>query len=408
MSQTAILIDFENLIIGVENNDPEAQKTFSIKKILQFVDKNYGHVTFKKAFADWSNQKFRKYAQDMMRNGIEMQHIVRSCYGNKNFNESHMTIAAMDCISRNPMVDTIVLATGDADFLPLINHLKATGRQVLGIGAEGTVSASVLASCDEYLYYAQDGLYKAHVPSFDKAGIYKLLRNIIGTNGIYVADIEDEILAQYPDFNLDELGYGSIMDLLQSMPNAVRIDETGDEPKAFWNTQPPRQTRYSKNEVANQDLANMPLEEYMHTTRWYITDGPIREAVLTNIFNVLSTAEHLISSEDLREMTATGDLAVEDKEWQGTIYSLVCGACLWQKPENNDVPVHLYKLSLFKNIENMEDFLLGYYVSLFHKAYMHRPDLNPQTMAELMHPEAPEQHLPLFEKVYAEISSRTK
>ena len=136
MSQTAILIDFENLIIGVENNDPEAQKTFSIKKILQFVDKNYGHVTFKKAFADWSNQKFRKYAQDMMRNGIEMQHIVRSGYGNKNFNESHMTIAAMDCISRNPMVDTIVLATGDADFLPLINHLKATGRQVLGIGAE--------------------------------------------------------------------------------------------------------------------------------------------------------------------------------------------------------------------------------------------------------------------------------
>ncbi len=408
MSQTAILIDFENLIIGIENNDPDVQRTFSIKKILQFISKTYGNTVFKKAFADWSNQKFRKYAQDLMKNGVEMQHIVRGSYGNKNFTESHMTIAAMDCILRNPMIDSVVLATGDADFLPLINHLKSTGRLVIGIGAEGTVSSSVLSNCDEYLYYAQDGLYKAHIPAFDKAGTFKLLKNIIGTAGIYVADIEDEILAQCPDFNLEELGYASIEELLQSMPNAVKLDNTGEELKAFWIHQPAIRTKYGRNEINTQDLISLPLDEYMHTTRWYITDGPIRESILNNIFAVLSTAEHLVTSEDLRKEAAAGELAVDDRAWQGTIFSLVCGSCLWEKPESNDVPTHLRKFSLFKNIENVDDFLLGYYISLFHKAFMERQDLDSRSMAELMHPEAPEEHLELFEKVCAEINSRVK
>ena len=215
-------------------------------------------------------------------------------------------------------------------------------------------------------------------------------------------------MAQYPDFNLEELGYSSIEELLQSMPNAIRLENTGDELKAYWNSQPPRSGRYSRNEGSSQELLNLPLDEYMHTTRWYIEDGVIREAILNNIFNALLNAEHLVTSEDLRQVAASGDLAVDDKAWQGTIFSLVCGSCLWQKPENNDVPPQYHKFSLFKSIENVDDFLLGYYISLFHKAFMERQDLNPQTMAQLMHPEAPEEHLELFERVCAEINSRGK
>ena len=139
--QIAMLMDFENLVIGIENNDPEQKKIFSAKGIIDYLQKEYGRVVFRKAFADWSNTKFRKYTSDMVRAGIEMYHIVRGNY-NKSYAESHMVIQAMDCLIRNPSIDTFVLCTGDADFLPLISHLKSTGRTVIGLGTVARRSES--------------------------------------------------------------------------------------------------------------------------------------------------------------------------------------------------------------------------------------------------------------------------
>jgi len=407
--QVAMLMDFENLVIGLENNDPESKKSFSAKTVIDFIEKNYGRVIFRKAFADWSNPKFRKYTQDMMRCGIEMQHIHRSGYNNnKNYAESLMVIQAMDCMARNPEISTFILITGDADFLPLISYIKSTGRTAIGLGTEGTVSGALLANCDEFIFYGNDGLHNGRQAAIDRGPVIKALKNIIGTAGAYVNDIDEELADEMPDFNPADMGYEDLYAFLESMPSLVRLDNAGDEPKAFWIFQQapkPQQRFNNKVELPPQEVSNMPLDEYMKATRWFIQDGQMRVDILTNIYNILSEPGTVISSDDLRQ-EASSDYMVEDKPWQGTIFSLVCGSCLWEKPESADLPLHMRKLSLFKNVRSLDDFMIGYYTSLFHKAFMEREDLNAQTMTELMHPEDVDGHLPLFEKVYSEMSDK--
>ena len=402
--QIAMLMDFENLVIGIENNDPEQKKIFSAKGIIDYLQKEYGRVVFRKAFADWSNTKFRKYTSDMVRAGIEMYHIVRGNY-NKSYAESHMVIQAMDCLIRNPSIDTFVLCTGDADFLPLISHLKSTGRTVIGLGTEGAVSGALLSNCDDFILYGPDGLHKNETPQIDKGMVIRAIKAIIGTSGIYLSDLENDLMDEVPDFSPDYFGCDDFEAFLETLAPSVRIDNvSGDEPMVYWNSHSSTKTRFSKSDNNAIDTQNMSLGDYMKATRWFIADGPTRENVLENIYNILSENNRQMTSDALRQDACAG-LDVEDKAWQGTIYSLVCGNCLWEKNEN-DYSSHNNRLQLHKNIQSIEDFMLGYYTSLFHKAFMERQDINPQSMTELMHPEDEDGHIQLFETVYNGMSER--
>ena len=43
--QIVMLMDFENLVIGLENNDSDNRKFFSASALLSYIEKNYGKVT---------------------------------------------------------------------------------------------------------------------------------------------------------------------------------------------------------------------------------------------------------------------------------------------------------------------------------------------------------------------------
>lgn len=397
-TQIAMLMDFENLVIGFESNGLDPHRNFSVRNILEYVEKSYGRVAYKKAFADWSNAKFKRFSFDLMRNGVEMQHIVHGGY-TKNHMASYMTIQAMDCLARTPEIGTFILVTGDADFLPLISYIKSTGREVIGLGTEGTVSNILLSSCDDFIFYGQDGLNKNTKPFTDKGAVIRHIKGIIGSSSIDIDKLEDSLLNEMPDFAAEDYGFDDILSFIESMPNTFKLTDT-DNTVLVSNLYPAgRQTRPAKSETQQVDVSSLPLDKYMKETRWFIENGTLREEVLTNIFDVLSEYGKPLTNDMLRQETCN-DLDIDDKAWQGTIYSLVCGSCLWEKPDSPDLPSHLRRVSLFKNIHEVDEFMQGYYTSLFHKAFMERQDLNAQTMAELMHPEDVEGHLALFQKVY--------
>ena len=126
---------------------------------------------------------------------------------------------------------------------------------------------------------------------------------------------------------------------------------------------------------------------------------------LTNIYDILAEDNRMMSSDALRQ-DACAELDVDDKPWQGTIFSLVSGSCLWEKPDSSDVPHQQRKVSLYKTITSLDDFMVGYYKSLFYKAFTERTDLTPQSMTELMHPEDIDGHIELFEKVFSLMTER--
>ncbi len=58
---------------------------------------------------------------------------------------------AVDAIKMAPKVDAIVLATGDGDFVPLVEHLKSLGCQVEAITFGRSASSMLKAVVDDFI-----------------------------------------------------------------------------------------------------------------------------------------------------------------------------------------------------------------------------------------------------------------
>lgn len=58
---------------------------------------------------------------------------------------------AVDAIKISPMVDTIILVSGDGDFVPLVEYLKALGKQVEVISFGRTTSYRLKEIADDFI-----------------------------------------------------------------------------------------------------------------------------------------------------------------------------------------------------------------------------------------------------------------
>lgn len=58
---------------------------------------------------------------------------------------------AVDAIRLAPKLDTVVLVSGDGDFIPLVEYLKNTGVQVEVISFSKSSSSKLIESCDDFL-----------------------------------------------------------------------------------------------------------------------------------------------------------------------------------------------------------------------------------------------------------------
>lgn len=66
---------------------------------------------------------------------------------------------AIDAVSLAPSLDTVVIATGDGDFLPLVEHLRRLGKRVVGVGPHSCTAPELRMAFDEFAYTTEvDGL----------------------------------------------------------------------------------------------------------------------------------------------------------------------------------------------------------------------------------------------------------
>jgi hypothetical protein len=109
----------------------------------------YGPTTIRRAYADWSDQRFGRYQQQLERNGVDLIQIGHGP-SRKNGADIRLTVDAMETLSIHPSVDAFVLVSGDSDFSPLVAKLREFGKHVVGVGAETAASARLVAVCSEY------------------------------------------------------------------------------------------------------------------------------------------------------------------------------------------------------------------------------------------------------------------
>lgn len=132
----AMLIDYEN--VGVD----------SLQNLTEQLS-GLGRIIVKRAYADWSAQ--RKGQDKLIELGIEAIHNYRGPRAGKNSCDIKLTIDAVELL-HNTQIDTFVIISSDSDFVPLVNHLRGSGKSVIGAGRREVTSSTMVKSCDRYIF----------------------------------------------------------------------------------------------------------------------------------------------------------------------------------------------------------------------------------------------------------------
>ncbi len=396
--QLALLIDYDNLMGFAGKNDNDIYRNYSHPDVVSHLETHYGPVAVCKAFGDWAGPRTRRTITDLTKAGSEMIHIAHGTGSTTRipgYTAVCMGLAALDLIAANPNLGGVVFGTNDMALIPFITRIHAAGKMVFILGPEPAAAAALTRVSDEFIALTDNGMKNKAPNASDKSQVLYALKTILSAGELPIAELEQKVVAQLPDFSSADFGFANFEEFLRNIANTtVKLTKTDDDlTVALGNC-------HNASAYSDEELAAFNLAEYMQATRWHIADGDIRDKVLHNIYVIFSDEKgREMTNEDLRN-TVDPDHVVEDRPWQGTIWSLIFGACLWENPKTSNQPQSRRLLSLFRTVNSEDDFLVRYYTSLFKKAYEDRPSLTPRECAELMHPENVDAAMPLFEQVF--------
>jgi uncharacterized LabA/DUF88 family protein len=147
------------LLIDADNSP--AQK---IDVILAELAK-FGVANIRRAYGNWKKQELRGWEEVLHEYAIRPMQQFDYSKG-KNATDMVMVIDAMDLLYAD-RPDAFGIVSSDADFTPLVLHLKAKGAQVYGFGAKKTPLPFVNA-CSRFLYL--ESLGQASIAEPEPAG----------------------------------------------------------------------------------------------------------------------------------------------------------------------------------------------------------------------------------------------
>lgn len=250
----AVLIDFENLAIGIErpsgrtttgrtSRAKSTADTFDIKLVLErLVEK--GKVIVKRAYADWG--RFNSYREVMHDSGIQMMEIPERGKMGKNHADIQLCVDAMDLCYSKEHIDTFVIVSGDSDFTPLVSKLKENGKSVIGLGIKDSTSDLLAASCDEFIYYedivrgpAKPAVPVSDIPKAKQPAMNLMIESVQALQRenkdiILASMVKDTMRRKQPQFSESSYGYRSFSDFLQDAERLGIITLRTDQRSGTW------------------------------------------------------------------------------------------------------------------------------------------------------------------------------
>lgn len=237
--RVALLIDADNV---------------SAKYIKPILDElsQYGNVTYKRIYGDWTNTQHTTWKEELLKNSISPIQQFSYTQG-KNATDSAMIIDAMDILYTNN-VDGFCIVSSDSDFTRLASRLRETGLTVIGMGEEKTPhpfrKACDIFTCLELLveeYGIEKEEVKAHpapsgknvqaVPevsgmAVDKTMVEEAIIKIITENQnsdkeTGLGEVGSRLVKLYPDFDVRSYGYSLLSKFLEEFPR-VKLIKNGN------------------------------------------------------------------------------------------------------------------------------------------------------------------------------------
>ena len=162
------------LLIDADNSPAEL-----IDEILTELS-TVGVIDIRRAYGNWTKHALNKWQDRLLEFAIRPMQQFDYSKG-KNASDMAMTVDAMELLyTERP--DAFALASSDADFTPLVMHLRAKGAAVYGFGAAQTPKPFVNA-CSRFLYLeALRSASQAALDAGEEGGVAELGQGAVALN----------------------------------------------------------------------------------------------------------------------------------------------------------------------------------------------------------------------------------
>lgn len=220
----ALLIDADNV---------------SAKYIKPITDElsNYGTVTIKRIYGDWTLSLHAKWKDALLENSLTPIQQFGYTQG-KNATDSAMIIDAMDILYTGS-VDGFCIVSSDSDFTRLASRLRESGRMVIGMGEKKTPTPFRRA-CDvfttlELLLDDANGRRKGKgagsgpsIEEVEQAVVRIITDNQNNGKATGLGEVGSRLLKRFPDFDVRSYGTNLLSKLLGKFAS-VTITKRGSD-----------------------------------------------------------------------------------------------------------------------------------------------------------------------------------
>jgi uncharacterized LabA/DUF88 family protein len=161
-SHVALYWDFENLHAALcearaEGSYSKQDNRFKVQEPLVDVGAivalaaSLGPIAINRAYCNW--QYFGRYRDALMHHGMELIQLFPPGSAAKNGADIKLSLDAMEDLGRFSHIGTVIVVSGDSDYMPLAQKIKSAGRTLLGVGARKATNAHWATSCHGFHYY---------------------------------------------------------------------------------------------------------------------------------------------------------------------------------------------------------------------------------------------------------------
>jgi uncharacterized LabA/DUF88 family protein len=219
--QTAVYLDFENIAISAGEVYKGQHMPVKMEPIVSYAEAK-GKLRVKKVYADWSKKKFSQYQKKLMIQGFDLVHLPETNLLGKNGSDMRLVIDVMDHIQTFPEIDTVIIGSGDSDFIPLLQYLQSKNKDVIIVGFEHSVSEVIKHYCTEFRSLEEiiGPPTKNPKPSqHQKIRARNLLHKVakaLGTEPVELTEVKKILLDIAPRYNPRSLGFASTKKMLKA------------------------------------------------------------------------------------------------------------------------------------------------------------------------------------------------
>lgn len=373
MPHVCLLIDFENLVLGLQQMVPGDLVDELDVSLLFRIAEEHGQVALANAYADWRNSRFNQFQLDLDRQGIELVHVLGRGY--KNAVDVKLAVDAIETLWTLPHIQTFVVVSGDRDFIHILKTLRRHGKKIVGVAPDVSVSDDFASLCDSFVKYsalkrtysdaggASPAVTAPERGHFEHALAGLLAKSSLqGMKGATLKQLLKRELGQ--TFDESEYGYAKFSELLRSLPHLVRIEVPAVGDIVVY----PADAAQRRPDAGTMPAAGgghaAQIESMLRDYRFQPNAGK-RRVLLQRMFEAMQAAG-TFTQDDIARRVLESDL-------DSTLSVTAMGkyfAILYQSqaflilPEQEGVPVRLRRLKLKPRFAAAEDVIRAYEYSI--------------------------------------------